>query len=80
MSNNNVNDKYQKMDPVEHVLKLPDTYVGSTEKHTEMIHVLVDERKLDDEGNEVMVSKIRRKQIIPRSSLLPTPFETLNIG
>ena len=31
MSNNNVNDKYQKMDPVEHVLKLPDTYV-STEK------------------------------------------------
>ena len=26
-----VNDKYQKMDPVEHVLKLPDTYVGSIE-------------------------------------------------
>ena len=40
MAKKSVNEKYQKMDPVEHVLKLPDTYVGSVEKHTEMINVI----------------------------------------
>ena len=57
MSNNNVNDKYQKMDPVEHVLKLPDTYVGSTEKHTEMIDVIVEETNSEGEIKTIIQKK-----------------------
>ena len=59
MVKKNINDKYQKMDPVEHVLKLPDTYVGSTEKHTEMIDVIVEE--LNTEG--VVKTFIQKKRI-----------------
>ncbi len=63
MSNNNVNEKYQKMDPVEHVLKLPDTYVGSTEKHTEMIDVIVEEVNENENGENTITRTIKKKRI-----------------
>ena len=63
MTKKNVNEIYQKMDPVEHVLKLPDTYVGSIERHTEMINVVVEENGVDINGNEIKIPKIKKKQI-----------------
>ena len=35
-----ISKKYQKMNQVEHVLKLPDTYVGSVERQRDIINVI----------------------------------------
>ncbi len=63
MTTKNINNKYQKMDPVEHVLKLPDTYVGSTEKHTERVPVIIEEKITDENGNDSIKYKIKKKNI-----------------
>ena len=31
IENDDLSSKYQKMNPIEHVLRLPDTYIGSIE-------------------------------------------------
>ena len=63
MSSENVNNRYQKMDPVEHVLKLPDTYVGSTEKHCESIPVIVEETIHNENSEPKTRFKIQKKNI-----------------
>ncbi len=39
-----VSSIYKKLSHTEHVLQLPDTYVGSIERHTESIYVLCDDK------------------------------------
>ncbi len=53
-----ISKKYQKMDQVEHVLKLPDTYVGSVERQRDVINVIVKE-----EQNEQIRNTIQKKPI-----------------
>ena len=39
-----VSSIYKKLSHTEHVLQLPDTYVGSIEKHTDNVYVLHDDK------------------------------------
>src|SRR3990167_9453255 len=40
LTDKNVESLYEKKSPVEHILLRPDTYVGSTQPHTQMIWVI----------------------------------------
>ena len=53
-----VNLKYKKLEHKQHVLQLPDTYVGSIDIHNEPLYILV-----DDEIDGKPVSKIMEKTI-----------------
>ena len=40
-------DKYQKLSQLEHILQLPDTYIGSIEKTTEEQYILISDEKIE---------------------------------
>ena len=50
-----ISKKYQKMDQVEHVLKLPDTYVGSVERQRELINVI--NKDIQEEKEVISIQK-----------------------
>ena len=43
-SKKTIEQRYQMLSPIEHVLKRPDTYVGSLDKQTERQWILNDDR------------------------------------
>jgi DNA topoisomerase-2 len=54
-SSKSISEKYQKKTHHEHILEIPDTYIGSVQKDTQNLYVYVDD---DEEGKKIISKEI----------------------
>ena len=58
--NQNIADKYQKKSQLEHILDIPDTYIGSIEKQDELLYIFNDDENKITKKNITYISGLQR--------------------